>query len=369
MKIDITVETPLARTIRVQQLEALFDVPASERARLHFTGDMPFETPDWNVGLICGPSGCGKSTILNKAFGGTETLRWEASSVVDDFDAGLSMEEISSVCQSVGFNTIPAWMRPYRVLSNGEQFRAELARRLLSQRSPIIVDEFTSVVDRQIAKIGAHAVQKYVRAQKKKFIAASCHYDIIDWLQPDWLYEPATGTFTRRSLQRRPPLEVEIRRVDYSYWKIFSAFHYLSADLHRAARCFVLFVEGRPAAFCGVLHFPHAISKKIKRATRLVTLPDWQGLGLAMILGEKVGAAYKALGFRFRKYPAHPVFVRAHLKRTHLWALKVKPATFAHRKGQTSTLTSDWRQGNRPCAVFEYIGPAMDRADAERLLA
>ena len=40
------------------------------------------------------------------------------------------------------------------------------------------MDEFTSVVDRQVAQIGAHAIQKYVRKHGRQFVAVSCHYDI-----------------------------------------------------------------------------------------------------------------------------------------------------------------------------------------------
>ena len=80
-------------------------------------------------------------------------------------------------------------MKPFSVLSTGEQFRVALARHLLSDDDPIVVDEFTSVVDRQVAHIGSIAVSKYVRKRDRKFIAVTCHYDVIEWLQPDWILE------------------------------------------------------------------------------------------------------------------------------------------------------------------------------------
>ncbi|MGA8729662.1 MAG: hypothetical protein WB608_13000 [Terracidiphilus sp.] len=79
-----------------------------------------------------------------------------------------------------------------------------LARRLIECGAMVTMDEFRSVVDRQVAKIGAHAVQKFIRRAGTRFVAASCHYDIIEWMQPDWVFEPATMHFARRSLQRRP---------------------------------------------------------------------------------------------------------------------------------------------------------------------
>ena len=358
--IDVVVETRCSNSVRARQLEAIFDVPRQETSRIEFKGELPIETFDWNVGLIVGPSGCGKSTLLREVFGGERPLQWDGDSVVDDFDDSLSMEEISTACQSVGFNTIPAWMRPYGVLSNGEKFRVELARRLLESDGNIVVDEFTSVVDRQVAQIGAHAVQKYVRKHGKRFIAASCHYDIIEWLQPDWIFEPATMTFTRRSLRRRPELQCEIRREPWSSWRTFAPFHYLSADLHRSAQCFVLYVEGRPAAFAGMVYRPHAKVRNIWGCSRLVTLPDFQGLGLAFALIDRLGAGYAAAGKRLRTYPAHPALIRA-FDRSKCWRIEKKPG-FASKASTSDGI--GWRAGARPCAVFEYCGPKDEAAAA-----
>lgn len=368
MKIDLIVEWAIQQSSRVQQLSAMFDVPPSETSRLEWHGELPIEAEPWNVGLIVGPSGCGKSSIARQVFGENyePAISWSGAAVIDDFSKRFGIEDVTSVCQAVGFNTIPAWMRRFDVLSNGERFRAELARRLLELPDPIVVDEFTSVVDRQVAQIGAHAVQKHVRKHKRQFVAVSCHYDIVDWLQPDWIFEPATMTFSRRLLRPRPSLAVTISRVPYSAWQLFAPFHYLTAALHKGARCFCLFVGGRPASFCGVLHRPQSSGDglPIKASSRGVTLPDWQGLGLHMVLTEKLGAAYLAMGNRFRLYPAHPQLVRAH--RTPPWRLIKKPGGYSRSNETTSAVG---KFGGRPCAIFEYDGPAMDRGQAEEFLA
>lgn len=370
MKIDVEVETRLSQSSRVQQLSAMFDVPPQEVAKLSWSTDIPIDDDDWRIGLIVGPSGSGKTSILRSVFGKPRALNWTRSAVVDDFERSISMEAISRVCQAVGFNTIPAWMRPFSVLSNGEQFRVTLARHLLEDDGTIVMDEFTSVVDRQVAKIGAHAVQKYVRQQSKRFVAASCHYDIVDWLQPDWILEPATMTFARRQLQRRPPLDVAISRVPYAAWDLFAPFHYLTRNLHRAATCFVLFVEGQPASFGGMLHRPHPRVDNIMGLSRLVTLPDWQGLGLALILSDALGAAYKAIGKRMHTYPAHPALIRSYDHSTK-WRLDKKPGVFSPvltGPNGFNPVGGAKGQGGRPNAVFEYVGEAMNRADAERLI-
>jgi ABC-type iron transport system FetAB ATPase subunit len=359
--------------MRARQLEAMFDVPRVRRSRVEWHGEVSYEDLPWNVGLIVGPSGSGKSTVARELFGAAldVPLAWSGTSVIDDFDPRKSMEEIAAVCQAVGFNTIPAWLRPYPVLSTGEKFRVEMARRLLELPDPIVVDEFTSVVDRQVAKIGCHAIQKYVRRHNRQFVAVTCHHDVIDWLQPDWVLDPATMGLARRSLQRRPEIEVVISLVHRSAWAMFHPFHYLTATLHRNARCFVLFADGAPAAFGGTLYRPHPKSEGLMALSRLVTLPDWQGLGLAFVLADSLGAAYSALGYRFRTYPAHPSLIRS-FDKSPRWQLVRRPADFrppgqrAVFKTPTQAIAKSQSQ-MRPCATFQYCGPAMDRETACRL--
>ena len=199
MKINITRKSKISRSVRCQQLEAMFDVPPSESSVLTWAGDIPVEKEDWQVGLIVGPSGAGKSTIGQELFKENYhiELEWGQPSVIDDFAKGLTIKDIAKACSAVGFNTIPAWLRPYGVLSTGEKFRVDIARRLLELSDPIVIDEFTSVVDRQVAKIGAYAVQKYIRKNNRRFVAISCHYDIIDWLMPDWIVEPTNMEFQK----------------------------------------------------------------------------------------------------------------------------------------------------------------------------
>lgn len=259
-------------------------------------------------------------------------------------------------------------------MSNGEKFRVGIARALLeSQTSPICLDEFTSVVDRQVAKIASHAVQKFIRKKNdKRLVVSSCHADIIDWLQPDWIIEPTRPeiTFARRSLRSRPRLNASIKRVTHAAWKFFAPFHYLTADLHRAAACFVLCIDDEPAAFAGILHRPNAVVDDIKGVSRLVTLPDYQGLGLAFVLVDCLGAAYKDLGLRLRTYPAHPALIRG-FDRSRKWSLRKKPGlnSTSSRLSKTTTLTTaNFSWGARQCAVFEYVGEAAENIEQSRQL-
>lgn len=130
-------------------------------------------------------------------------------------------DQVTAALSAVGLGSVPAWLRPYRVLSTGERFRAELARLVCEAPSRAMVDEFTSVVDRQIARIGAFAFAKAWRRTGGQCVLLSCHYDILDWVQPDWVYDTAAGRFTGRWLRRRPPIELTIRKTDWSWWPYF----------------------------------------------------------------------------------------------------------------------------------------------------
>ena len=140
--VDFVVSSPVNRSVRARQVASMFDVPFPERSEVRWTGDVPIEARPWSVGLIVGPSGAGKSSIMRQMFGDMPDLKWSAASVVDDFTAPL--QEVTDACSAVGFNTIPAWLRPYHVLSNGERFRVDLARRLVEIPGVIVVDGATA---------------------------------------------------------------------------------------------------------------------------------------------------------------------------------------------------------------------------------
>jgi GNAT superfamily N-acetyltransferase len=364
MQIDVSVTSEISRSPRARQLEGMFDIPPQDRQALNWKGEAPLADRDWNIGLIVGPSGCGKTILAHQMFGAFDpALEWKALSVIDDFPPEIKIADIAAICQSVGFNTIPAWLRPYAVLSNGEKFRVEIARRIIESAELIVVDEFTSVVDRGVAKIGSHAIAKTMRKTRKQFVAVSCHYDIVEWLNPDWVLEPATMTFQWRELRRRPAIDVEIAKVRHEVWRTFAPFHYMTAHLHKGAHCYCLFIDDVPAAFAGMMKRPHPKADDIWGLSRVVTLPDYQGLGLAFVLMDTLAKAFAAVGQRFHTYPAHPALIR-NFDASPNWMLHKAPGY------PTIPSLSLVGFGRRPCAVFEWCGGKMeDRARARDLLA
>ena len=365
--VDVVVKSNTKLSVRARQVCGMFDCPPDKKQELSWKANLPIESKPWNIGLIVGPSGSGKSVCARSLWPEqmAQRLEWSESSVIDNFPKTISIEDISAALNGVGFSTIPAWLRPFNVLSNGEQFRVDVARRLIEATGVVVIDEFTSVVDRQVASVACHSVQKQVRKNRQQFVAVSCHHDIIDWLQPDWTFEPATCQFEWRSLRRRPAIEIEVARLPFEAWQMFAPFHYLTGELNKCAQCFGLWANGSLASFVGIIHKPHPIAKNIKGISRAVTLPDWQGLGLIFHLMDTVAAAYKAKGFRMRMYPAHPQFVRAFRK--EVWRCDKLPGKRTAPPKATSTVGAN-NHNQRPCAVFEFIGPAMSAAEAAELI-
>lgn len=179
-----------ANTFRVSSIVGAFDLDL-EHIDEHFEGSIDIEDADWNVGLIVGGSGTGKSTIAKEIFKDDyiKGFEYKAKSVVDDMPKDKSIKDIEMAFTSVGFSSPPSWLKPYSVLSNGEKMRVDLARSILEDRDIIVFDEFTSVVNREVAKTSSYAISKAIRKKNKKFVAVACHKDIVEWLEPDWIYD------------------------------------------------------------------------------------------------------------------------------------------------------------------------------------
>jgi energy-coupling factor transporter ATP-binding protein EcfA2 len=358
--VHAVVDCVMRDSFRARQVAGMFDLPMGAGSQSSFSVEVPLVGEAWNVGVIVGPSGSGKTTIARKAFGDWMVEGWDWSddqSILDSFPAKMGVREITQLLASVGFSSPPAWLRPFRLLSNGEQFRVSLARTLAEMPELAVVDEFTSVVDRTVARIGSSAISRAVRRLGRRFVAVTCHYDVLPWLEPDWVLDMADGSMTR-GLLRRPRIDLEIVRCDSSAWKLFSRHHYLNGKIHAGAQCFAGLVEGQPAAFVAVIFFPHA-DRPGWREHRCVCLPDFQGVGIGNAMSEFVASLYAATGKPYRSVTSHPAMIH-HRAKSSAWRLKRAPSRVQpnYRSGRQTDLCSKTSSSRRMTASFEYVGEA-----------
>ncbi len=203
MKISVHNRTEDYDTYRAARVKSLFNPERGNEFRLEAV--LPIDDDPWSLGLVVGPSGSGKSSIGRSIFGGGKMADlyggWPSDQpIVDAIGPGEDFNTVTGSLAAVGLGDVPSWLRPFHALSNGQQFRAGLARVLCSKESEVVIDEFTSVVDRQIAKIGAMAFAKsWRRATGRRCVLLSCHYDIIEWLQPDWVFDAEKGECKKKT--------------------------------------------------------------------------------------------------------------------------------------------------------------------------
>lgn len=364
----IAVETPIERTPRVQQIEGLFDLQAEAVSRCEWSVALSLDDRPWSIGLVVGPSGCGKSTIARHLWPNeirsTETLSWHPQqSVLDSFPAAMSVKDVCALLSSVGFSSPPAWLRPYHVLSTGQKFRVSLARVLAETTALAVVDEFSSVVDRTVAQVSSAALAKTVRQRGQQFIAITCHEDVEEWLQPDWVYRPAENQFSWRSLQQRPTITLDVFRCEPQAWELFRRHHYLTHTISPGAVCFLATWHQRPVAFSSWL--TALLAGGGKREHRTVTLPDFQGIGIGSTLSTFCASLWKALGYRATSTTTHPAFTASRRRSPH-WKVTRPPGLSGALRERRSGIQ---HANTRLTAGFEYIGPPMDPVMAHRLMA
>ncbi|HEY2586220.1 MAG TPA: GNAT family N-acetyltransferase [Tepidisphaeraceae bacterium] len=422
LPITVQLQCPLFDSFRVRQVAGMFDLQVDQPTLgEEIRAEVPSPDEPWSIGVIVGPSGSGKTSLARAAFGPAvyAPQPWPADRAVIDCLGELPIKQLTRTLTAVGLSAPRTWLKPYAVLSNGERFRCELARALLTkgdagrkcdgergrrgdgekERTPenvpttalvppsphppippsplrpvppsppttVVFDEFTSVVDRTVARIASAAVSKAIRSGtvNVRFVAVTCHYDVVRWLGPDWVLD-MSGPSLSRGRVRCPPIALEITRCDRSIWSLFERHHYLTGSLHRGAACFLARFEDRPAAFAAVLPFPHP-RRPGWREHRLVCLPDFQGVGIGSALSDFVASCYVATGKPYFSTTSHPAMIH-HRAKSPLWKMHRAPAPVSRhaRSSRDTTCMADSNSRGRVTAGFEYVGPPRLR-DAWRL--
>jgi ABC-type ATPase with predicted acetyltransferase domain len=128
------------------------------------------------------------------------------------------VEDARECLHAVGLNSIPIWRLPYYALSNGQKFRADLARSLYDGS---VIDEYTSVVDRSVAISASKSLRNHLdRSGVRNIVISTCHRDVLDWLQPDWVIDTDAGDYVLDYTVSRPKWWMEYLKEDKSVGRI-----------------------------------------------------------------------------------------------------------------------------------------------------
>lgn len=335
------------------------------------------KTKNFNIFYIVGDSGSGKTTILDHL---VEILDYTFLKSKFNNDLVIAShfnskeEAITKLCMS-GIASIPSWFRSYNQLSKGEQARADIALGL--NQNKIIIDEFTSNLDRLTARSLSYSLKKYVTKQGlKNIILAGCQYDIIPWLDPDFVFDVNQNQFieTKSKLpmwigkieEKEKEIKVPdidskvflIKKSNIKRWDIYAPYHYLTTSLVSNAICWEIFVKvesiERNIGFIAVCPLVSGTVKEGLREHRLVILPSIQSCGLGIVLSETIAAYYTNLGKRYYTKTSHPRLGN-YRNQSECW----RNTEHNQKSRNTETYNNHnkfWKGTQRVCYTHEFIG-------------
>lgn len=356
--VTVHLTSTVPKTFRTQKAadSVSLDISKKSEHRLEIK-DIDVET-DFKIGLIVGPSGAGKTTLAKELFGPDcfNTILDLEKPVIEQFPEHFSYDECVKYLNGIGLTQVPCWIRPAKTLSNGQRARAEAALQMASDREFVVIDEWTSVVDRTIAKVMSHCIAKFAKKNKKRIVLCSCHFDIIEWLDPDWVIDCAKAEFIdyRRSLrrkERKEKLEFTIQEAPSRTWKYFSKYHYLNENLPGGKiYCFGLFDGDRQIGFQCFANYT-INDQNVYHSNRTVIHPDYCGFGLGMrLIDETTKYLRKTYGLRIRaKFSSIPL-LKARMSNPNWKLIEV-----SNNLKKVKTLRAGERRAVKTY-TFEYVG-------------
>lgn len=374
---NLRLESDASSSFRCQMAANSLDIDVAKKLVHELTVNCDMQSP-FNVGLIVGASGSGKTTLAKQIFGQDcfNSIMDEEKPIIDQFPESLSYDECAGLLSGIGLTSVPCWIRPVKTLSNGQKARAEAALQMTRSQDILAVDEWTSVVDRTVAKVMSHCLQKFARRNNKRVVVNSCHYDVIEWLNPDWIIDCNSQTFTDRRLlpagdrARKELLTFDIRATRRECWKYFSKYHYLSDKLPGGSNfLFGLFHGDNQIGFqCFSNYVPTKQgTQKMFHSNRTVIHPDYAGLGLGILLINETSKYMKA-NYPFRimaTFSSVPIYKS--MEKSGVWKLKGINRRIGRMKTSTKStycrinpnLNSNAGGGfreNVKMFSFEYVG-------------
>jgi len=186
--IDVRFPTRVEKTDRVIDIAESFGIGLADGEFVIFD-KYPFSVTQGDRIYITGQSGSGKSTLLREL---SRQLR-EAGKTVADFEntkldpdlplidqLGRNTTEANGLLVRAGITDAYLFVRKPGELSDGQRYRAYLAKILETKADVWVADEFGAVLDRPTAKAVAYNIARASMKENATLIVATTHTDLRD---------------------------------------------------------------------------------------------------------------------------------------------------------------------------------------------
>jgi ABC-type transport system involved in cytochrome c biogenesis ATPase subunit/GNAT superfamily N-acetyltransferase len=310
--INISYETaPAALTQRTKEVAEAFGLGTDQTRRFTLYDNLDIHIRPTDVVLITGDSGSGKSALL-------KALKADlAEQAQDTRDIQISPE--TPIVETVGQNTTEAiqtlscvglndaflFLRPYRELSDGQKHRYQTALLAESEKMFWILDEFTSTLDRDTAKILAFNLQRQARRMGKAIIAATTHMDLQKDFAPNVHIHKRYGKEVTVKYYPKAKAsactltrQMRLEQGTTSDYKTLSQFHYRANRLPPKRKIFTL---KRKDELCAAIVYSYPspvmfgrrqvwkgpfkqLQQEVSVISRVIVHPKYRSIGL----GEKI---------------------------------------------------------------------------------
>jgi ABC-type lipoprotein export system ATPase subunit/GNAT superfamily N-acetyltransferase len=317
---NISYETaPAALTDRTKQVAEAFGLGTDQTQQFTLYDNLKLHVHPTDIVLITGDSGSGKSALLKaiktdlgKAAQDTRDLHINRNTLIIE-TVGKNTTEALELLSKVGLNDAFLFLRSYSQLSDGQKHRYHIARLAESSMQWWLLDEFTSTLDRDTAKIVAYNLQKLARQRGKAVIAATTHTDLLKDLAPNVHVHKRYGkeisiSYCPNAQARECSLTRQMRTEQGTLddYKALSQFHYRQSHCPPPRKIFTLKRRGET---CGVIVYSYPspmcfgrskvwkgnlqqLQREVSVISRVVVHPKYRSIGLgAKLVGETLAQA------------------------------------------------------------------------------